>query len=82
MSGDTSVSVLRVLGEASQPLSIDAVRWRAGIKSWDSARALLFELVIDGRIRGIKTSKGWVFWLNLVDQPLNLQGSSSKGSMR
>lgn len=63
MPGDLSEKVFDVLRNASQPLSIDAVRYRTEIRSWDKARALLLELLYEKKIEGIKTSKSWIFWL-------------------
>ena len=56
-------NVLNVLKVSSQPLSVDAVRFRSKIPSWSTARAALLELLADGQIRGMKTSKSWVFWM-------------------
>ena len=55
-------SVLRVLKEASQPLAIDTVRKRAELGSWLATKSILMELVVQGRVEGVKTSKSWVFW--------------------
>ena len=63
MSEDLSAKVLDVLRNASQPLSIDAVRYRTEIRSWDKARALLLELLYEKNVVGIKSSKSWIFWL-------------------
>ena len=56
-------NVLSVLKVSSQPLSIDAVRFRSRIPSWSTARATLLELLVAGQIKGMKTSKSWVFWM-------------------
>jgi hypothetical protein len=53
--------VLEVLQSSHIPLSIEAVRAKAGIKSWVTAKAVLLELLIKGEIVGMKTDKSWVF---------------------
>jgi len=50
-----------VLG-SDLPLSVDNVRATAGLSNWESTKALLLELVLERKIKGIRTSKGWIFW--------------------
>jgi len=54
--------VREVLQEASDPVSIDYVRYHANT-TWAIAKASLLELLIEGKIVGLKTSKSWVFWV-------------------
>ena len=50
------------IATASFPVGIDYVAKKIGC-NWGTARAILFNLMIDGRIRGQKTALGWVFFL-------------------
>jgi len=54
---------IEVLKAAEMPLDIENVRRRAGIRNWQTAKALLFELLAKGSVSAIKTSKSWVFWI-------------------
>ena len=53
--------ILNVIQKADRPLSIENVRTRVGIKIWETAKALLLELLVEGKILGLKTGKSWVF---------------------
>jgi hypothetical protein len=44
------------------PVSIDFVAFNLNL-SWVTARALLFTLALEGKLKCMKTSKSWVFWL-------------------
>lgn len=52
--------LLKLLEEAQRPVSVDYVAYNLGI-SWVTAKALLLELVLEGKIEGIKTTKSWIF---------------------
>jgi hypothetical protein len=54
---------IEVLKAAEMPLDIENVRRRAGIRNWQTAKALLFELLARGNVSAIKTSKSWIFWV-------------------
>jgi hypothetical protein len=60
---DYERKVLEVIENAETPLSIEAVRVKAGIKSWVTAKAVLLELLAKGKLVGIKTDKSWSFGL-------------------
>ena len=55
-----------VLAESTMPMDVENVRSGAGLKNWESTKALLLEMVLQGNILGEKTTKGWIFW---VDPP-------------
>jgi hypothetical protein len=44
------------------PVSIDFVAFNLNL-SWVTARALLFTLALEGKLKCMKTSKSWIFWL-------------------
>jgi len=54
-------SVLKVIREADMPLGIETIRKKTGIRVWETAKAILLELVVEGKIAGMKTGKSWVF---------------------
>jgi hypothetical protein len=56
--------IVNVLSEAKMPMDVENVRLKTGLKNWESTKSILLELVIQGRILGQKTTKGWIFWLN------------------
>jgi hypothetical protein len=45
-------------------MDVENVRLRAGLKNWESTKAILLEMVLQGAIQGQKTTKSWVFWIN------------------
>jgi hypothetical protein len=55
-----------VLAESTIPMDVENVRAGAGLKNWESTKALLLEMVIQGNVVGQKTTKGWIFWVNPI----------------
>jgi hypothetical protein len=51
----------RLVRDAPQPVGISYLSNGLGL-NWSTARALVFELVLEGKIKGIKTGQGWLFW--------------------
>jgi response regulator of citrate/malate metabolism len=60
MSSEIAAKVIAVIEQAGQPVTVDYVAYHVGT-SWNSARAMLLELVIEERIGGVRTSRGWIF---------------------
>jgi hypothetical protein len=56
--------VREVLKESLIPMDVENVRLRAGLKNWESTKAILLEMVLQGSILGQKTTKSWIFWVN------------------
>lgn len=56
--------ILTVLSSADLPMDVENVRVKSGLKNWESTKALLLELLVDGLISGQKTTKSWIFWTN------------------
>jgi hypothetical protein len=56
--------IVNVLSEAKMPMDVENVRQKTGLKNWESTKSILLELVIQGKILGQKTTRGWIFWLN------------------
>ena len=66
LAAGTSVKerVREVLKESAIPMDVENVRLRAGLKNWESTKAILLEMVLQGSILGQKTTKSWIFWVN------------------
>jgi hypothetical protein len=65
--------IVNILSESKIPMDVENIRLKTGLKNWESTKSILLELVIQGRILGQKTTKGWIFWLN---------GASMRGRRR
>ena len=59
---DYTSSIIRFLEGCNQPTDTESIRRNVGIGNWSTARGILLEMVIAGDIKGLKTSKSWVFW--------------------
>ena len=55
-------SILQLLGTSSQALDVENIRVACDIGNWQTALKHCLELLHDGRIRGTKTSKSWIFF--------------------
>jgi len=53
-----------VLAGSPIPMDVENVRLKTGLKNWESTKAILLEMVLQGTIQGQKTTKSWIFWLN------------------
>ena len=62
--------LLSLLDKTRQAVSIDYVRYHLNIQ-WNTARALLLTLALEGKICSQKTTKSWIFWVekNGENQP-------------
>ena len=66
--------ILHVLSGATIPMDVENVRIKSGLKNWESTKALLLELVVEGIISGQKTTKSWVFWVDHTDTRMTIAG--------
>jgi hypothetical protein len=57
-------AICEVLSSSSRPVDVEKIRVRCRIGNWQTALKHCLELLYEGKIQGIKTSKGWVFWAN------------------
>jgi len=57
--------ILNFLAEAraEEPVDVEKIRVACGIGSWQTALKHCLELLLQGRIKGQKTSKSWIFWI-------------------
>lgn len=58
----TGQDVEEVLKQAGEPVSVKYVSWRLGISWWAAYRRLI-ELALKGKIKALKTTKSWIFWV-------------------
>jgi len=60
--GDPKVDlrVLAAMRKVGKPVSIDYIAHETGL-SWHTARAVLFKLAAEGRIKVLETTKSWIF---------------------
>lgn len=63
--GDPEVEtqVIKILETHSEPVSIDLVSYHLKV-GWGTARSILLNMALKGKIKFLKTSKGYVFWLS------------------
>jgi hypothetical protein len=71
--------LLKTLREANEPLAIETLRVISGIKCWETAKALLLELVMEGKVVGLKTSKSWIFGMPEVMEPIMIKKNKKGG---
>jgi hypothetical protein len=57
-------AILQRVAAASQPLDVERIRVESNIGNWQTALKHCLELLQEGKIQGVKTSKSWVFWAN------------------
>lgn len=55
-----------LLGQSQFPVSVEYVAKTLDV-NWATARAILLTLLAEGRIRGQKTMKSWIFWTTKED---------------
>lgn len=56
--------IREVLKKSEIPMDVENVRVKAGLKNWESTKAILLEMVLQGTVLGQKTTKSWIFWVN------------------
>ena len=56
--------IIQFLNKATAPMNVEQVRTVCGIRSRNAALKLCLELLTEGKIKGQKTSKGWIFWIH------------------
>mgnify|MGYP000468678188 CR=1 FL=1 len=56
------LKVLEVMKKAGKPVSIDYIAYHCGV-AWTTARAVLFRLTVEGKVKAIDTTKSWIFFL-------------------
>jgi len=60
---DLARQVVGLLAETSIPCSVDYIAEHFAL-SWGTARAILLNLVIQGKLKQQKTTSGLIFWVD------------------
>ena len=58
---DVGKRVSETIAEASMPVSVEYIAQRLNV-GWGTALRYALELLAAGKIKGMKTTKSWVFW--------------------
>jgi hypothetical protein len=61
MTSEYRKLILEALANSDVPLHVEKIRTIAGIRNFQTAKALIFELVAQGKVVAVKTSKSWIF---------------------
>jgi len=62
-NADVQNSVLNLLRKTNMPVDVEFVAQKLGI-GWGTARAILLNLVVEGKVYMEKTTKSFIFSLN------------------
>ena len=60
---DYEQRIIETLQNALEPLDVEKIKVKANIGNWNTALKHCLQLMISKKIRGIKTSKSWIFWI-------------------
>jgi len=60
---ETKQRILNCLKKTKIPLGVENIRVACSIGNWNTALKHCLELMFEGKIRGLRTSKGWIFWI-------------------
>lgn len=60
-------ATLDVMRKAEMPVSVQYVADRVDV-AWHQARAQLFKLAMEGKVKAVNTTKSWIFMIN-TDTP-------------
>ena len=62
MNANYKEKIYDFLSKTKEPTDIEKIRKECKIGNWNTALKHCLELLIEGKIKGQKTSKSWVFW--------------------
>jgi hypothetical protein len=60
--------IVSFLNKATDPVDVEKIRTACGIGNWNTALTNCLDLLVQGKIMGQKTSRGWVFWTHQETQ--------------
>lgn len=66
--------IVEYLSAQTEPQVVEKIRVSTGISHWSMALAHCLELCIAGRIKGMRTSTSWVFWVPKKDEAKSTEG--------
>jgi hypothetical protein len=55
--------ILEVLARAQCPMDVEKIRVACHIGNWQTALKHCLELQYEHKIKAMKSSKGWIFWI-------------------
>ena len=58
---DLKQRIFDLVSSLDIPTGVNEIRERASGRNWESAKSILLELAMDGEIKAIKTSHGYLF---------------------
>lgn len=62
MNANYKEKIYDFLSKTQKPTDIEKIRKECKIGNWNTALKHCLELLLEGKIKGQKTSKSWVFW--------------------
>lgn len=68
MGGNYKERIYDFLLERKEPMDMEKIRVACDIGNWNTALKHCLELLIEGKIKGQKTSKSWIFWIDQEDE--------------
>jgi hypothetical protein len=66
---DLNRRIFDIVSSLDIPTGVNEIRERASGKNWESAKSILLELAMDGEIKAIKTSHGYLFMMREEKTP-------------
>jgi hypothetical protein len=73
MNDNKKSTILEVVKTSRRPVSVAESARQAGVTNWNTTLEILLELLIEGKVKGVKTGRGWIFW----STSLNLEREAS-----
>ncbi len=62
MTKNYEEKILTFLTQTPEPVDVEKIRTACGIGNWNTALTHCLDLLVQEKIQGQKTSKGWIFW--------------------
>lgn len=63
--------ILDIISRSETPIDVEKIKEYAGIGNWNTCLKHCLELLIAGKIQGVKSSKSWIFWLHNTKVAIN-----------
>ncbi len=76
---DYKKAITRLLRISHEPMDVEKIRLRCSIGNWNTALKHCLELQHEGKIKGTRTSRGWIFWINKMKQSMRNLSKPKKG---
>ena len=66
---DLKQRIFDLVSSLDIPTGVNQIKEKASGKNWESAKSILLELAMDGEIKAIKTSHGYLFMRREEKEP-------------